>query len=1175
MAEAGGPATQAGIYYQNTVAALYLGRMLDLRERPTRLRVMSVRLEAPEAVDDIIAHMGDGSRRFIQAKVAISLGSDAWVGLWSSFTSQFLSTDTTLDDRLVLAMGEASKLATDLRDCCERTTSATSDTEYLNRLTKTQKRIIDSILQILSSDGHDLSFIRKVLARSDVEIIPNSMIERDQAPLWMPEASVPSDRLLGILRDLAGGASRYRASFEPAELRARLKSEYEVDVAEPSGWGGTHYRSIIAGRAVIEIPGTSVSKQIDDNFPWPKATRYDRTRQADFDDETPRLFLGVKSDQVDLSLFPESGLERLVVVAGPGLGKSVLTIALAAQAIVQGRLPAIISIPDLAKLDISIGEYLSEHVNTNYQVAIDWMRAAETGLLVLLLDGLDEVSSDRRAVILERIKTFALRHPKTPWLLTVRDAAALAAPTDALLVELEPLDDDHIERHIRFYRPENSDLPRLLQQQLEIRPEVHRLARIPLFLAILLATVEKPEDIPSNRTDLLETYLHLLFQPEQFKQGESDSIDSTILRPIAEAIAFEALERDEIGVNSRILEANIRRIDSSGTVQLIIERLVKCGALRRASPGRYIFPFPIVQEYLAACHISETRLEEMPERLNSAFKRPWAQAIQFVLEQHQTPNNLVRELLAREDDAFNTNLRLVARCVANGMQIDSDTRLEIGRRLANIWPDSPWRLRSRIGELIAEAFLVPLIPEIRKLLSNRWLLHDGAGSIVARANDPNLTKTVLCELLDKDIEHLFNLSDLQPAVDALGDEALSIYIARVNSPDVTEDEVNAIACLIGHLDEQYISESAWLPTALDTTMPLAVRLALFALGQAPIDNQVLPLIEAGLTSDDYQPRSAAIKALSKTTDPQGILKSALLHENITLIERIDILGQIHQALPIDHVSTVLHDLMNDTSIEDELRQHILVFSIRHGDGDAMNQLIDRFGELSIKIICATISLFGYHRSRQLVQKAVDNLNQRLLEPLDRTSLARNVIIGMTTKFEMDSFQCGALSPAPPHPGLDIFHDLLEQWATTMELAPLDALEFDEDLVQIGSESGLARLPNRIEAVLNTSDINLQDMDNAAAVGRAVRALQERRCFLSLPLLESIISLCSYNGASSASQMVAALGSHDAFDSLLHIYNTTARDTHLKETLLDNIETLASRLGLRVRAVANRLEATTS
>ena len=60
MAERGGPTTQAGIRYQDQVAALYLGRMLDPRERPRRDQPVEVRIEAPQSVDDFVVRFADG-----------------------------------------------------------------------------------------------------------------------------------------------------------------------------------------------------------------------------------------------------------------------------------------------------------------------------------------------------------------------------------------------------------------------------------------------------------------------------------------------------------------------------------------------------------------------------------------------------------------------------------------------------------------------------------------------------------------------------------------------------------------------------------------------------------------------------------------------------------------------------------------------------------------------------------------------------------------------------------------------------------------------------------------------------------------------------------------------------------------------------------------------------------
>jgi hypothetical protein len=745
MSEPGGPATQSGIYYQNTIAALHLGRMLDLRPRPAGFRIIHVRLEAPAAVDDIVVRMADGAHRYIQAKQSLTASGPSWKKLWNSFAQQHAELDAAVGDRLVLWIGEHSALAEDLRACAERTAGTTDDAEYLGRLTASQKRTLDAIVDAFDG-ARDLASIRAILSRLDVEIMVDASIERDYAPVWMPEGLAGRKNLLGILRDLVGGAARVRGSYDARTLRERLKSDHGIELPEPDTWGTAIYRRVLRGKAVIEVPGTGFVKPISEGFLWPRASRYDRARRSDFDDEAAFSSIGIRSSDVDLKLFPGPGLDRVLVIAGPGFGKSALMLALAARGLEQGRLPVVISVPELAESGLGVMPYLQERVNATFSVAIDWIAAAEAGLPELLFDGLDEVSGDRRKAMLDQIKTFSLRYPMTPWLLTVRDAAALAAPTGAVLVELEPLDDPDLHAFIARYRSE--ELADRLIRRFRSRPDLQRLTRIPLFLAILLATLGDADELPSSRRELLETYVEVMFHAEQFKPSERDAVDAAMLRPIAEAIAFDALEREEIGVRPRLLEAAVRKyIPEGSAVQPVIEKLVKCGVLRRTSPGRFEFPFPIVQEYLAACHILHNRVDEVTERLASVHKRPWAQALQFVLEGHPSPQRLVAELLAREDDAFDTNLRLVARCVANGMATAPAARAEIARRLALRWASSSWKTCGQIGDLLAEAFCVPPVPELRALLSNHGLLYSGAGAIVARIGDPALTRAVLTELL--------------------------------------------------------------------------------------------------------------------------------------------------------------------------------------------------------------------------------------------------------------------------------------------------------------------------------------------------------------------------------------------------------------------------------------------
>jgi hypothetical protein len=71
MTERGGPTAQSGFRYQNSIAALYMARLCDTRPRRMADRVLQVRIEAPEDVDDTVVSFEDAHTDYIQAKEAI------------------------------------------------------------------------------------------------------------------------------------------------------------------------------------------------------------------------------------------------------------------------------------------------------------------------------------------------------------------------------------------------------------------------------------------------------------------------------------------------------------------------------------------------------------------------------------------------------------------------------------------------------------------------------------------------------------------------------------------------------------------------------------------------------------------------------------------------------------------------------------------------------------------------------------------------------------------------------------------------------------------------------------------------------------------------------------------------------------------------------------------------
>lgn len=1163
MAEAGGTSTQAGIYYQNSIAALHMGRMLDVRPRAIGDRVTSVRVEAPGAVDDIVVRHADGTTKYIQAKLSLRRGGNAWDRLWTALAAQ--REKITDLDRLTVVLGEPSVLASALRDCARRTDSSDA-AEWRSRLTDEQKEVIDAVKTVIGSD--DAGALR-IFAAIDVEVISENTVERDYAPLWMPAVEDPT-RFLGYLRDTAGGGARTRALFEPARLRTELHRLHGVDIADPPGWGADLYRHSLANLLRITVPGTSIVRSLEDGFIWPFATKPDNGRRRDFDDDWGRWLLGVEPEGIDLSAFPSAELDKLIIVAGPGFGKSTLLTALASRALAAGLLPAIVSASELSSSDLEIAEHLQVKVNAAFDVSIDWRLAGSAGLAVLLIDGLDEIGAGRRSVILERLRRYSVINPSTRWVLTVRDAAALSAPTEAMLLELSPLSDSAVRQFVAAYLPVDDGIQQRLTSLFESQPEMRRLARIPLFLAMLLATAGKTGRLPTSRTDLIEDYLALLWNPADFKCSDGIETDPLVMRELAQRAAFEALERDQIGVEQRLLERMLPAQPQGLSSRTVIGDMMKCGVLRRPEPSRYEFPFPIIQEYLAGCHLVENRAGDIPRKLASVAKRPWAQAMQFALERHPDPVSIVDTLMDDPDDAFDTHIRLLGRCVANGMTVTPEQRSAITRRLLALWdPDTYWKAQA-IGNLIADGFARPLIPELREKLFDRNLRYSGAGRILCDLADDQLSLEVLHGFVTEEVDSVLNLTDFQPEVDRIGGRAFRLYINAGRAWSDSDEGVRGVAALINHLSGANVEQADICAAIVDETLPITIRAAALSLAR-PIEAIAGAAEIARMTLEGggwNAPDVAARAALHSNVQADELVRWAMACE---AGDGPVFIGKVILRCGREGRPELIEAIVSDGSLGGRVRNHALVFAMSVGHQGAFDDLLGRFGSLDREVVTATCALIGHFPTVTAAERIRVALEARDWDATDRRSISSGLQTGLCGALEMSSFSSGSIAVTQIHPGMSVLVPLLERWEAKTDYEPCDALRMTLDLVRLGQDDAVANVHQRLQAALAVPPSAKHLHFDDHVIGNAVEILHDRRQPLSLSELEEIARTRTFNARSSAVKAIARQGTTEACDSLISLY-ADLRDASSRDSLMNALQTLASQLGLKVTLVGNVLTA---
>ncbi len=276
MSERGGATTQSGIIYQNSITALYLGRLCDSSERPVSEQTVSVRVEALTEVDDTVISYADGHHEYIQAKENITKSDEAWIKLWRDFEKQFDNKKFRCEkDKLVLQIGFPQKEHHLLLEICERASSSLDIVEWLKRLSKEQKLLIEKIKSDLIDHKSDDEYLFSLLKHLRVSIFSLFQIEKELIHYWIPKTNRSSPELFRLLRDRVGGEARRRGVFTAPELLKSLADEsgikfsiqpsiYELyDIAQKCGAGLRQHKNTFG------VTDIHLKRQItDDVIAW-------------------------------------------------------------------------------------------------------------------------------------------------------------------------------------------------------------------------------------------------------------------------------------------------------------------------------------------------------------------------------------------------------------------------------------------------------------------------------------------------------------------------------------------------------------------------------------------------------------------------------------------------------------------------------------------------------------------------------------------------------------------------------------------------------------------------------------------------------------------------------------------------------------------------------------------
>lgn len=254
-----------------------------------------------------------------------------------------------------------------------------------------------------------------------------------------------------------------------------------------------------------------------------------------------------KAGQVDQSIYTifENAHRSLLILGQPGSGKTTTVITLARDLVAAAErepsqpIPVILTLVSWQNRRQSLNDWIVDELKTKYQIPAKFGRQwLEDDDLILLLDGLDEVSLRHRPNCVLAINKFREEHGLTGIAVSSRESEYAELGVKLTLdsaISLQPLSSSKIDAYLNSYGPATSSLRLAIQMDATLR----QLAQSPLMLNVMCKAYAHRDDLPQTlsasdtwsgqqrlglRNELFATYVDSIFKQQTTKPAYSQEI---------------------------------------------------------------------------------------------------------------------------------------------------------------------------------------------------------------------------------------------------------------------------------------------------------------------------------------------------------------------------------------------------------------------------------------------------------------------------------------------------------------------------------------------------------------------------------------------------------------------------------------------------------------------------
>jgi hypothetical protein len=362
---------------------------------------------------------------------------------------------------------------------------------------------------------------------------------------------------------------------------------------------------------------------------------------------------------------------------------------------------------------------------------------------LLLVDGLDELTPDRRLEALDWLDGLLAAYPRARYVVTSRPSAvdrAWAAEHDFVTFDMLPLSENGVRDFIANWhaaaRGQESDAEQLnwlstaekrLINTLSTRPELRRLASSPLLCGLICALYRKRNmTLPDDRRGLFDAALKLLLEDWDKERGitlngawpRREEQQLVLLQRFAYAMIVNGevvLSRQEASarLGHAIRGLHAVRVEPDDVLQQALERT---GLLRESYPDQIQFVHRTFRDYLAAREFVEAGL--IGALIEHAQEDSWREVVVMAVAQARPKEraDMLQRLLEKattirkKDSRLGDLLVLIAAvCLPEAQVIDpEDIRDRVQEAVRTLIPPATFDDAEALAR--AGAFVLDLLP---------------------------------------------------------------------------------------------------------------------------------------------------------------------------------------------------------------------------------------------------------------------------------------------------------------------------------------------------------------------------------------------------------------------------------------------------------------------------------